>query len=185
MTSSTPDSDSNSGNQSGCGLEACASTSAFLLLRLWLGMRAIATGVEKFAGKVSEQKPLLDEFGQPDINGAMVAVDHKVYALKYYQGIPAALQSKFAAEPLLPGFLLKPYGALLGYVLIATGLMLVLGIATRTSLFIQGLIYISLTFGLILIKEDGGISWLAIHMLLVVAALRLAQHNRFALTKRW
>jgi thiosulfate dehydrogenase [quinone] large subunit len=181
MSSNNPDADS----PSRCGPEAYASTCAFLLLRLWLGLRAIATGFEKFAGKVSEQKPLLDEFGQPDINGTMVAVEHKVYALKYYQGIPAALQSKFAAEPLLPGFLLKPYGALLGYVLIAAGVTLVLGIATRTSLFLHGLIYISLTFGLILIKEDGGISWLAIHMLLVVAALMLAQHNRFALTRRW
>jgi len=181
MSSNNPDADSNAP----CGFEAYASSCAFLLLRLWLGLRAIATGVEKFAGKVSEQKPLLDEFGQPDINGTMVAVEHKVYAFKYYQGIPAALQSKFAAEPLLPAFLLKPYGALLGYVLIVTGVMLVLGLATRTSLFIQGLIYISLTFGLILIKEDGGISWLAIHMLLVVAALRLAQHTRCTLTKRW
>jgi len=181
MTSSTPDSD----GKSNCGFEAYASTCAFLLLRLWLAMRAIATGVEKFAGKISEQKPLLDEFGQPDMNGTMVAVEHKVYALKYYQGIPAALQSKFAAEPLLPAFLLKPYGALLGYVLIIAGVTLLLGIATRTSLFIHGLIYISLSFGLVLINESGGVAWLAIHMLLVVAALALASHNRFALTKRW
>jgi thiosulfate dehydrogenase [quinone] large subunit len=177
MTTTTTD--------SGRGLEAYASTCAFLLLRLWLGMRAIITGLEKFAGKVTEQKPLLDEFGQPDINGAMVAVDHKVYALKYYQGLPAALASKFSAEPLLPGFLMKPYSALLGYVLIAAGLTLVLGIATRTSLFIHGLIYVSLSFGLVLINESGGVAWLAIHLLLVVAALRLAQHNRFALTQRF
>jgi thiosulfate dehydrogenase [quinone] large subunit len=177
MSTPTPD--------SGRGLEAYASTCAFLLLRLWLGMRAIITGLEKFAGKITEQKPLLDEFGQPDINGAMVAVDHKVYALKYYQGLPAALASKFAAEPLLPGFLMKPYGAVLGYVLIAAGLTLVLGIATRTSLFIHGLIYVSLSFGLVLINESGGVAWLAIHLLLVVAALRLASHNCCALTKRW
>jgi thiosulfate dehydrogenase [quinone] large subunit len=181
MNTSTPESES----KSGCGLEAYASSCAFLLLRLWLGMRAIVTGLDKFAGRVSEQKPLLDEFGQPDINGAMVAVEHKVYALKYYQGIPAALQSKFAAEPLLPAFLLKPYGALLGYALIIAGLTLVLGIATRTSLFIHGLIYVSLTFGLVLINESGGVAWLGIHLLLVVAALRLARHDRFALTKRW
>ena len=179
MPSPTPDTDSR------CGAEAYASSCAFLLLRLWLGMRAIVTGVEKFAGKISEQKPLLDEFGQPDINGTMVAVEHKVYALKYYQGIPAALQAKFAAEPLLPAFLLKPYGALLGYVLIIAGVTLVLGIATRTSLFIHGLIYLSLSFGLVLINESGGVAWLAIHLLLVVAALMLAQHNRFTLTKRW
>ena len=179
MSSTPPDTDGR------CGFETYAGTAAFLLLRLWLAMRAIATGFEKFAGKISEQKPLLDEFGQPDINGTMVAVEHKVYALKYYQGIPAALQAKFAAEPLLPAFLLKPYAALLGYVLIAAGVTLLLGIATRTSLFIHGLIYISLTFGLVLINESGGVAWLALHLLLVVAALLLAQHNRWALTKRW
>jgi thiosulfate dehydrogenase [quinone] large subunit len=168
-----------------CGLEAYASSCAFLLLRLWLGLRAVITGVEKFAGKISEQKPLLDEFGQPDINGAMVAVDHKVYALKHYQGIPTALQAKFAAEPLLPAFLLKPYGAALGYALIIAGVLLLLGIATRTSLLVHGLIYLSLSFGLILINESAGVAWLAIHLLLVVAALGLASNNRFALTKRW
>src|SRR5712672_2165399 len=110
---SSPDTDSNSE----CGLDAYASTCAFLLLRLWLAERAITAGLEKFAAKVTEQKPLLDEFGQPDINGTMVAVEHKVYALKNYQGIPAALQGKFAAEPLLPAFLMKPYAASLGYVL--------------------------------------------------------------------
>jgi thiosulfate dehydrogenase [quinone] large subunit len=171
--------------ESPCGTDAYAGTCAFLLLRLWLGLRAVSAGLEKFAGKVSEQKPLVDEFGQPDINGAMVTVDRKVYALKYYQGIPSALHSKFAAEPLLPDWLLKPYAATLGYALILTGLMLLLGLATRTSLFIQGLIYISLTFGLILINESGGIAWLGIHLLLVVAALVLTRHNRFALLKRW
>ena len=178
-------SSSKSDSENGCGPEACASTCAFLLLRLWLALRAIATGLEKFAGKVTEQKPLLDEFGQPDINGTMVAVEHKVYAFKYYQGIPAALQSKFAAEPLLPAFLMKPYAATLGYLLIISGLMLLFGVATRTSLFIQGLIYISLTFGLILINESGGVAWLGIHMLLVVAALVLARHDRFNVMKRW
>lgn len=162
----------------------CAATYAFWLLRLWLGLRAVLTGLDKFAGKVTEEKPLLDEFGQPDINGAMVAVEHKVYAFKHYQGLPAALASKFAAEPLLPPFLLKPYAASLGYVLIIAGLMLLLGIATRTTLLIHGLIYVSLSFGLILINESGGVAWLGIHMILVVAALMLVQHDRFCLTRR-
>jgi thiosulfate dehydrogenase [quinone] large subunit len=169
----------------GRNYDAYAATCAFLLLRLWLAMRAIITGLEKFAGKVSEQKPLLDEFGQPDINGAVVAVERKVYGLKYYQGLPAALHSKFAAEPLLPEFLMKPYAASLGWILIISGLLLLVGVANRTMLFVQGLIYISLSFGLVLINESAGVAWLAIHMLLVVAALRLAQHNRFTLTRSW
>jgi thiosulfate dehydrogenase [quinone] large subunit len=44
---------------------------------------------------------------------------------------------------------------------------------------VQGLLYCSLTVGLILLKQDGGIAWLAIHVLLIVVALMSVKHNRF------
>ena len=74
---------------------------------------------------------------------------------------------------------------MLGPALIATGIMLLLGIGTRLSLFIQGLIYIMLTVGFILIRQDDGISWLGIHVALVAMALMLAKHNKLALLKKW
>jgi thiosulfate dehydrogenase [quinone] large subunit len=49
----------------------------------------------------------------------------------------------------------------------------------------MGLLYTSLTFGLILIKQDAGVAWLGIHILMIVAALALANYNRFALLKKW
>jgi thiosulfate dehydrogenase [quinone] large subunit len=58
-------------------------------------------------------------------------------------------------------------------------------LGTRISLFVQGLIYIALTFGLILIKQDDGISWLGIHVALVAFALILAKNNKFTLLKKW
>jgi len=60
-----------------------------------------------------------------------------------------------------------------------------LGLGTRVSLLVQGLIYIALTVGLILIRQDDGIAWLGIHIALVAFALMLAKHNRFALLKKW
>jgi thiosulfate dehydrogenase [quinone] large subunit len=74
---------------------------------------------------------------------------------------------------------------LLGPALIATGLMLLLGLGTRISLFIQGLLYIALTVGLIIIKQDDGISWLGIHVALVAFALVLVRHNKLAILKKW
>ena len=65
------------------------------------------------------------------------------------------------------------------------GLTLFLGIATRFSLFLMGLVYTSLTFGLILIKQDAGIAWLGVHIVMIVIALALAKHNRFAILKKW
>ncbi|MFA5263205.1 MAG: hypothetical protein WC378_05220 [Opitutaceae bacterium] len=169
----------------GCRGEALAYSFAYLLLRLWLAMRAIFTGLEKYAGKQTVQTPLLDEFGNPDINGAMVAVDKKIYGLSHYQGIPASMKAKFAAEPFLPDFLLTPYIAAIGPVLILLGLMLLLGVFSRWTLFVMGLVYVSLTFGFILINESAGIAWLAIHLIMIVMALCLVKHDRVCVTRRW
>jgi len=62
---------------------------------------------------------------------------------------------------------------------------LLLGIGSRVALSVQGLIYIALSAGLILIKQDDGISWLGIHVALVAFALTLVRHNRLALLKKW
>ena len=105
----------------------------------------------------------------------MVDVKVKYYALTNYSGIPASLKDKFANEPLLPQFALTAFDHLLGPALIITGVMLLLGLGTRISLFVQGLIYIALTVGLILIKQDDGISWLGIHVALVAFALDAGQ----------
>jgi thiosulfate dehydrogenase [quinone] large subunit len=164
----------------------CDQTLAFLVLRGWLAMRAIATGIEKFGAYQTIQKPLVDPTtGMEDPSGAMVDVKVKFYALTNYSGIPAPLKDKLANEPLLPHPLLAAFDHLLGPALLATGVMLLLGLGTRLSLFLQGLIYIALTAGLILIKQDDGISWLAIHVALVAFALTLVRHNQFALLKKW
>jgi len=163
----------------------CDYSLAFLVLRGWLAVRAILTGIEKFGAYKSIQQPLLDANGQPDASGAVVDVKVKFYSLANYSGIPAGLKGKFANEALLPQFALTAFDKLLGPALIATGLMLLLGLGTRVSLFVQGLIYIALTVGLILIKQDDGISWLGIHVALVALALMLAKHNKLALLKKW
>jgi thiosulfate dehydrogenase [quinone] large subunit len=164
----------------------CDQTLAFLILRGWLALRAIATGIEKFGAYKTVQQALIDPAtGQPDASGAMVDVKVKYYALANYSGVPAGLKSKFANEVLLPRFALSMFDHLLGPALILTGLMLLVGLGTRISLFVQGLIYIALTFGLILIKQDDGISWLGIHVALVAFALILAKNNKFTLLKKW
>ena len=167
----------------GCG---CDQTLAFLVLRGWLAVRAILTGIEKFGAYKTVQKPLIDPTtGMEDPSGAMIDLKVKFYAFTNYSGVPAPLKDKFASEPFLPQFALSAFNGLLGPALIATGVMLLLGLGTRLSLFLQGLIYIALTVGLILIRQDDGISWLGIHVALVALALMLAKHNQFALLKKW
>jgi len=159
-------------------------TLAFWVLRLWLAVRAIVTGIEKYSTTVITQKPLIDPTtGMEDPSGALVDVASKAYALTNYHAVPPSMADKFAGEPLLPALLLKPFYFLLGPVLILLGLMLLVGLGTRISLFLQGLLYVALTVGLILIHEDGGVAWLGIHLALIAVALLLARHNRYCLLK--
>ncbi len=157
---------------------------AALLARVWLAVRAIQTGVEKYAGlKASDQAVNID--GKVNDYGLTASESVKHYSLDAYHGVPEALLKKFQGEPLMLKWALPLYDKVLGPALLVLGLTILVGFATRTSLFLLGLLYISLTWGLILIKEDGGVAWLGIHMILIVMALMLARHNRFALMKKW
>ncbi len=157
---------------------------ATLLLRIWLSMRAIQTGLEKFAGiSTGSTEVWID--GAPNAYGLTEGTATKTYSIANYQGVPSALYDKFASEPLIPVWALDFYNVVLGPAFILLGLALLLGLASRIALFGMGLLYTSLTFGLILIKQSDGVAWLAIHVLMVVAALLLAKHNRLTLLKKW
>lgn len=161
-------------------------TMAFLVLRLWLAVRAILTGIEKFGAYKTTQQPIIDKVtGMEDPSGGMLEVQVKYYSLSNYSGIPSSLKDKFNNEPLLPHPLLTAFDHLLGPLLILTGLSLLIGLGTRVSLFVQGLLYVVLTVGLILIHQDEGVSWLGIHVALVAFALMLAKHNKFAILSKW
>jgi thiosulfate dehydrogenase (quinone) large subunit len=173
-------------NKNAASCASCDYTLAFLLLRLWLAIRAIMAGLEKFGAYQSIQKPLLDPAtGQPDPSGVLENVNIKFYSLTNYSGIPASLKDRFANEPVLPKAALMTFDHVLGPVLIITGVMLLVGLGTRLSLFVQGLIYTALTVGLILINQPDGIAWLGVHVALVAFALVLAKHNKLALLKKW
>lgn len=159
-------------------------TLGMLTLRIWLAVRALQTGIEKFAGTSSGAKAVSIDGAHNDY-GLTEATTSKTYALENYQGVPGPLYDKFSGEPLIPTWGLDLYNVILGPALLLLGLTLLLGIATRFSLFAMGLIYTSLTFGLILIKQDAGVAWLGTHIIMVVLALALANHNRFAILKKW
>ena len=155
-----------------------------LLLRIWLGIRALQSGIEKFAGmeasdQVVEVDGELNEYGLVDTDA------EKVYSLGNMHGVPEAMYDRFLDEPLIPNFALGLYDKLLGPALIILGLTVLLGIALRCSLFAMGLVYTSLTFGLILLGQDAGVAWLGIHILLIAAALLHIRYNRFSIMKRF
>jgi thiosulfate dehydrogenase [quinone] large subunit len=161
-------------------------TFAFWALRLWLGMRALFVGIEKFGAYHAVSMPVIDPTtGQPDASGVMINVNIKSYALASYSGIPASLADKFTHEPLLPKFALTAFDYMLGPAFILTGIMLIIGLGTRISLVAQGLLFIALTVGLVLIRQDDGVAFLGIHIALVALAFLLVQYNRITVLKKW
>jgi thiosulfate dehydrogenase (quinone) large subunit len=161
-------------------------TYAFLMLRLWLGLCALLAGVQKFSTYHAVATPLIDPAtGQPDASGVMVNVNIKSYALANYAGVPQSLMDKFSHDPLLPKFALAAFNHVLGPALLISGFMLLVGLGTRISLLVQGVVYVTLTVGLVLIDQADGVAYLGIHLGLVAFALMLAEHNRFAVLKKW
>lgn len=161
-----------------------ALTYGALLLRIWLAVRAIQTGIEKYAGTTASDTAVTID-GAVNSYGLTAGAAVKNYSLASYHGVPAALMKKFEAEPMMLKFMLPIYDKILGPALLILGFTILLGIASRTSLFLLGLLYVSLTWGLILIKQDDGVSWLGIHIIIVAMALMLAEHNRFVILKKW
>lgn len=182
-------------------------TMAFWLLRFWLAARAIGTGLTKFIGKVNGEianpeyeakikEAMADGLSRSEAAELVTDVPEKisgtidVISISTYHGLPEKgpmTIETFSASPLMPSFMVGPYSAVLGYALIALGLTVLLGICTRVSLFLMGLLYISLTWGFIILEPNmgpsaaAGIAYLGVHTLIIAAALFLADYNKFEL----
>lgn len=179
---------------------------AFWLLRFWLAARAIGTGLTKFQGTKEVVKntsnlsaddiDILQDVASAASAGGPPAekVTETVQALgfQFYHGLPEKgpmTVETFSQSPLMLPFMVQPYAFALGYALIALGVALLLGICTRVTLFFMGLLYISLTWGFIVLEPSmgpsaaAGIAYLGVHMVLIVGALLLADYNKFELFK--
>ncbi len=134
----------------------CEYTYAFLILRLWLGLRAVLAGLEKFESKGS-------------------------YSFAAYYENMKRLATGITGASFMPLWATKLFAFSIGYALITLGVAILLGIKSRCSLFLMGLTYVALSFGLMAVQESDGVAWLGMHVALVAGALVLVQHNRFAL----
>ncbi len=133
-------------------------TAAFLLLRLFLGLRTFLAGIEKF-----------------ELQG--------VYSFGHYYENMGRMAQGITSASFLPLWMSRSFAHSLGYALVLIGAALLLGIRTRSALILGGLIYVALSFGLMAVQENEGVAWLAIHVGLFAAALLLVRHDRFALCR--
>ncbi|MDX1681072.1 MAG: hypothetical protein R3242_10115 [Akkermansiaceae bacterium] len=181
--SETPKTDSS------CCSEKMALLFASILCRLWLGVRAVQSGIEKFSGSKAVNETVKIA-GEENEYGLTAGSSTKAYSLDFYHGVPETLLPKFQDQPLMPSFALKLFDMVLGPALIFIGLTLLLGFCTRISYLAHGLIYIGLTWGMILLGapwDSTGSAQLATHIILIVAGLCLIKHDRLTLPilKKW
>ena len=131
-------------------------TAAFLLLRLFLGLRTLLAGIEKF-----------------ELKGT--------YSFANYYENMGKMASGITGASFLPLWMTKNFAHAIGYLLILCGAALLLGLKTRLALVFTGLVYVGLAFGLMAVQDQQGTAWLAIYVGLIAGALVLVRHNRFAL----
>jgi thiosulfate dehydrogenase [quinone] large subunit len=131
-------------------------TGAFLLLRLWLGLRTLFAGIEKFESGGN-------------------------YSFENYYKNMARMAQGITSASWMPLWMTKFYAMSLGYLLIVFGLAVLLGVKSRVSLFLTGLVYVSLSFGLMAVQEAEGVAWLGMHMVMFVGALLLVRYERLAI----
>lgn len=133
-------------------------TAAFWILRLFLALRTFMAGLEKFENK-----------GTYSIANYRQNMDHMS------EGITSA--------SFLPLWATRAFAHSIGYVLIALGVLLLVGVKPRVTLTLTGLVYVGLSFGLMAVQEQQGLAWLATYIGLISGALVLSRHDRFGLWK--
>ncbi len=131
-------------------------TSAFLLLRLFLGLRTLMAGLEKFEA-------------------------NKSFSFSNYTENMNRIATAIANYSIIPPWATQAFAMSLGFMLVAFGAAILLGIKTRAALFLGGLVYVGLGFGLMAVQEGEGVAWIGMQVLMFTVALTLVRHNRFAL----
>ena len=138
--------------------DRCEYTAAYFLLRLFLGLRTLMAGLEKFEANRS-------------------------YSTENYSANMSRMAEGISKNSMIPVWASKSFALPLGYILVILGLCILLGIKSRISLFLTGLLYTGLAFGLMAVQESEGVAWLGSQVLMFAVALALVRHNRFALVR--
>lgn len=131
-------------------------TAAFLLLRIFLGLRTLLAGLEKFEA-------------------------NKTFSFDNYTENMTRMATGISTYSFIPLWAAKGFALSLGFILTLVGLAILLGLKSRVSLFLGGLVYVGLAFGLMAVQEGEGVAWIGAQVTMFAFALCLARHERFAL----
>lgn len=147
---------------------------AYLMLRVFIGLRLVTSGLDKF--KLSNS--VIDERG-----GVSRVRWDELYRIEHLQAKAGQIIGAVPKFGGLDSRLAEWYLYALAPLMIAVGLSLLIGFLNRLSLFAAGMIFISLSFGLMTIGEEETVYRLGVYVALVALAFHYVKSNRLALTK--
>ncbi len=133
---------------------------ANLLLRLWIGLRMIFAGLDKFRAGSGEEA---------------------TFNAENYEKKMQAIANLTHENGFLPQNLCDLYAKPLGYLLLVGGVWAVLGLASRLGLLFCGLVFLSLGVGLATLPDDTEVVYIGVHILIVAFALATNPHNKLSL----
>lgn len=133
---------------------------ANLLLRLWIALRLIAAGVDKFRAGSGKDA---------------------TFSLQNYETKMANIAKLTYEKGFLPEKLCGLYAKPLGYILIVVGIWVLLGLFTELGLLAAGLTFLSLAIGLATLPDDTEVVLIGVHILIVAAALATSRANKISL----
>ena len=131
---------------------------AFLSLRLFLALRWLFAGLEKF--------------GSPGN-----------YSFENYYAKMSGMAGGIAENSIIPGWAAKSFAIPMGYIMLLLSVTILLGIKLRISLIVSLLLYVGLSVGLMAVDEQHGIAWLGIHVIISIMALKMVGQARWVVWK--
>jgi uncharacterized membrane protein YphA (DoxX/SURF4 family) len=153
-----------------------------LILRLWIGMRLLFAGLEKWKTKVTEGVTEKVTGADGTITEELVQKTFWKYDLgnaEVYTENMGRITSSMNNDSPLRLWMIEQFGGILGWMLLIVGAWVILGLFSRAALVAAGFVFLSLTFGLATIGADPEIVERGIEIGLVVAALALARYQVF------
>jgi thiosulfate dehydrogenase (quinone) large subunit len=131
---------------------------AHLILRLWVGLRLLWAGIDKMREKGGTG------FGVEFIEKSM-----------------APIKDVMEQSAMLPKFSIGLYASTLPWVLLIVGAWAILGIATRLGLLAAGMVFVSLSVGLMALPDDNQVVMRGIEVAVTALALMTAHDNKWSL----
>jgi len=131
---------------------------AFLGLRLFLALRWLFAGLDKF-GSVGN------------------------YSFGNYYPKMHGMAGGIAENSIIPGWAAELFALPLGYIMLILAVTILLGVKLRISLIVSLLLYVGLAVGLMAIDEQHAIAWIGVHIIISVMALKMVGQAKWVVLK--